>query len=55
MCYKAISEGASGVDMGRNIFQSANPVAMAKAVGMVVHENATDKLAYEFFLSEKNK
>lgn len=55
MCYKAISEGAAGVDMGRNIFQSTNPKAMAQAVGMIVHENATDKLAYEFFLSESAK
>lgn len=55
MCYKAMAEGASGVDMGRNIFQSTNPVAMAKAVAMVVHDNATDKLAYEFFLSESAK
>ena len=55
MCYKSISEGAAGVDMGRNIFQSINPKAMAQAVGMIVHENATDKLAYEFFLSESAK
>ena len=50
MCYKAISEGAAGVDMGRNIFQSTNAAAMAKAVSMIVHENATDKEAYECFL-----
>lgn len=55
MCYKAITEGASGIDMGRNIFQSQNPVAMAKAVSMIVHDNATDKLAFEFFLNESNK
>ena len=41
--------------MGRNIFQSENPVAMCKAVGKVVHENFTDKEAYEFFLSESHK
>ncbi len=55
MCYKAISEGAAGLDMGRNIFQSTNPAAMAQAVAKIVHENATDKLAYEFFLSESSK
>ena len=53
MAYKAISEGASGVDMGRNIFQSENPKMMARAVGKVVHENYTDKLAYEFYLDNK--
>ncbi|SHJ42110.1 3-hydroxy-5-phosphonooxypentane-2,4-dione thiolase [Hespellia stercorisuis] len=50
MCYKAISEGAAGMDMGRNIFQSHHPIAMAQAVGMIVHKGATDKEAYEFFL-----
>ena len=49
MCYRAISEGAAGVDMGRNIFQSTNASAMAKAVSMIVHENATDKEAYDHF------
>ena len=50
MAYKAIQSGARGVDMGRNIFQSTNPIAMCQAVGKVVHENYTDKQAYEFFL-----
>ncbi|MDI8083627.1 hypothetical protein MJN69_26745, partial [Salmonella enterica subsp. enterica serovar Kentucky] len=42
----------SGVDMGRNIFQSENPVAMIKAVHAVVHHNETAERAYELFLSE---
>ena len=50
VAYKAIQSGAKGVDMGRNIFQSVNPIAMCQAVGKVVHENYTDKQAYEFFL-----
>ena len=50
MAYKAIQSGARGVDMGRNIFQSENPIAMCQAVGKVVHEKYTDKQAYEFFL-----
>ena len=50
MAYKAIQSGARGVDMGRNIFQSTDPIAMCQAVGKVVHENFTDKEAYEFFL-----
>ena len=41
MASSAISAGASGVDMGRNIFQSDDPVAMIQAVRSVVHENAT--------------
>lgn len=38
MCYKAIKEGAAGVDMGRNIFQAENPTAMIKAVRAIVHD-----------------
>ena len=53
MCYRAIDQGASGVDMGRNIFQSEDPVAMIKAVHAVVHNNETAERAYELFLSEK--
>lgn len=49
MTYDAIQAGAAGVDMGRNIFQSANPVGMIKAVRAIVHENASVKEAYEIF------
>jgi len=52
MAYDAIQKGAIGVDMGRNIFQSSNPVAMIKAVRAVVHENASPQEAYELFKSE---
>lgn len=38
MCYQAIDQGASGVDMGRNIFQSDAPIAMLKAVHAIVHK-----------------
>lgn len=53
LAYRAISEGAHGVDMGRNIFQAEDPKAMAKAVAKVIHENYTDKEAYEFYLDIK--
>ncbi|MEA5720345.1 hypothetical protein ONQ97_25490, partial [Salmonella enterica subsp. enterica serovar Virginia] len=43
--------GASGVDMGRDIFQSEDPVAMIKAVHAVVHHNETAERAYELFLN----
>lgn len=49
MAYHAISEGAHGLDMGRNIFQSEHPVSMAEAIRKIVHEKATDKEAYEFY------
>lgn len=53
LTYKAIKAGARGVDMGRNIFQAENPVAMAEAVSLIVHKNYTDKEAYEVYLKNK--
>lgn len=55
MAYKAIQEGAAGVDMGRNIFQSEAPVAMIQAVNAVVHENETPEKAFEIYTTLKNK
>ncbi len=49
MAYNAISEGAAGVDMGRNIFQSEAPAAMIQAVGRVVHESMKPEQAFEFY------
>jgi len=49
MAYHAISEGAHGLDMGRNIFQSLHPIEMADAIGKIVHEKFTDKEAYAFY------
>jgi len=46
MAYRACQEGAAGVDMGRNIFQSEHPIAMIKAVRAVVHDNETPERAY---------
>jgi putative autoinducer-2 (AI-2) aldolase len=37
MAHRAVDQGASGVDMGRNIFQRRDPVAMIQAVRAVVH------------------
>ncbi|KWT90494.1 MAG: 3-hydroxy-5-phosphonooxypentane-2,4-dione thiolase [Nitrospirota bacterium] len=55
MSYNAIHEGALGVDMGRNIFQSDSPVAMIQAVRKVVHENMKPQHAYELYQTLKNK
>jgi len=49
MAYRAVSEGASGVDMGRNIFQADAPVAMIQAVGKVVHELMKPEQAYDLY------
>ncbi len=40
MAYKAVDQGAAGVDMGRNIFQRQVPVAMVQAVRAVVHDGS---------------
>jgi putative autoinducer-2 (AI-2) aldolase len=55
MAYNAIRQGAAGVDMGRNIFQSEAPEAMIRAVRKVVHENATPEEAYDFFQTLKRE
>jgi putative autoinducer-2 (AI-2) aldolase len=52
MAYRAVEEGAAGVDMGRNIFQSDDPVAMIRAVGAVVHESLKPQAAYDQFLRQ---
>ena len=52
MAYRAVEEGAAGVDMGRNIFQSDNPVAMIRAVSAVVHESLKPQAVYDRFLRQ---
>lgn len=55
MAWKAIQEGAHGVDMGRNIFQSDSPAGMAAAIGKVVHEGYTPAQALEVYQEIRNK
>jgi putative autoinducer-2 (AI-2) aldolase len=49
MAYQAVQEGAAGVDMGRNIFQSEAPAAMLQAVRAVVHDELAPEQALEVF------
>ncbi len=49
MAYKAVDQGAAGVDMGRNIFQSDCPVGMIQAVGAVVHKNEKPEQAIKIY------
>jgi putative autoinducer-2 (AI-2) aldolase len=55
MAYNAIKQGACGVDMGRNIFQSEAPRAMIQAVRKVVHENMSPEDAYEVYQTLKKE
>ena len=52
MAYHAVENGAAGVDMGRNIFQSDTPQAMIRAVGAVVHESMKPEDAYDQFVQQ---
>jgi putative autoinducer-2 (AI-2) aldolase len=55
MAYRSIQEGAAGVDMGRNIFQSDSPIAMIQAVRAVVHDNESPEKAFDLYNTLKNK
>lgn len=49
MAYQAVDQGAAGVDMGRNVFQSRNPAGMLAALAAVVHDGEKPDKAYELF------
>lgn len=53
LAYKAIQAGAAGVDMGRNVFQSAKPLAMMKAISAVVHQGLNAQDAFQLYNDEK--
>ncbi|MBN2352329.1 MAG: 3-hydroxy-5-phosphonooxypentane-2,4-dione thiolase [Spirochaetales bacterium] len=55
MAYNAVISGAAGVDMGRNIFQSDDPVAMIQAVRAVVHKHTKPEHALELYQTLKEK
>jgi putative autoinducer-2 (AI-2) aldolase len=55
LAHNAVSAGASGVDMGRNIFQSDCPVGMIRAVRGVVQDGVDVKQAIEIYETEKDK
>ncbi|MBW1893840.1 MAG: 3-hydroxy-5-phosphonooxypentane-2,4-dione thiolase [Deltaproteobacteria bacterium] len=55
MAYNAIQQGASGVDMGRNIFQADSPIAMIQAVKAVVHDDETPEKALDLYNTLKNR
>ena len=49
LAHDAIAEGAIGVDMGRNIWQSEHPVAMITAIREIVHNGANVREAAHAF------
>ncbi len=55
MAHNAVEQGAAGVDMGRNIFQSDAPEAMMQAVRKVVHDRMPPRQALELYQSLRKK
>ncbi len=55
MAYQAIDQGASGVDMGRNVFQADHPVAMIQAVRAVVHDGEKPDKALDLYNTLKSE
>jgi len=55
MAYRAIDQGAAGVDMGRNIFQSDSPHGMMQAINAVVHGGAKPKEAFDLYQQVKSE
>lgn len=53
--YDGMQRGAIGVNLGRNVWQNEHPVAVARALRAVIHENATPKEANELFNSLKSE
>ena len=55
MARNAIDQGAAGVDMGRNIFQADDPIAMLQAVRAVVHDGEKPDKALDLYETLKNE
>lgn len=58
LCYNAIQEGAIGLDMGRNIWQSDYPAAIIQGINAIVHKNfSVDEALHlvESLCNEKTK
>ncbi len=53
LAHDAVQEGATGVDMGRNVWQSEHPVPMITAIREIVHKNASVREAREVFEEAK--
>jgi 3-hydroxy-5-phosphonooxypentane-2,4-dione thiolase len=47
--YDGIQKGAIGVNLGRNIWQTEEPVAAIRAIRSIIHENFTPKEAEDLY------
>ncbi|MBN1353308.1 MAG: 3-hydroxy-5-phosphonooxypentane-2,4-dione thiolase [Candidatus Omnitrophica bacterium] len=53
--YDGMEKGAIGINLGRNVWQNAHPVAMAKALHAIIHEKATVREAHGIFEETSKK
>ncbi len=53
--YDGLQKGSIGINLGRNVWQSPYPVAMAKALRAMIHEDANVKQSMDIFNDAKNK
>lgn len=51
--HDGMQKGAIGINLGRNVWQNPHPVAMAKALRAIVHQDATVKEAHQIFNDAK--
>ena len=47
--YDGLQKGAIGVNLGRNIWQTQNPVASIRSIRAIIHDNYTAKEALDLF------
>jgi len=52
--HDGLRKGAIGVNLGRNVWQSPHPVAMAKALQMLIHGKTSVKKAHNVYKHVKN-
>lgn len=52
--HDGMQKGAIGVNLGRNVWQNEHPVAVARALQAVIHENATPREAFDVFKTFKD-
>jgi putative autoinducer-2 (AI-2) aldolase len=53
--YDGMQKGAIGINLGRNVWQNAQPVAMARALHAIIHKRATAKEAHELFAGTRRE
>ena len=52
--HDGMQKGAIGINLGRNVWKNPHPVAVAKALRAIIHENADVKEANDIYEETKN-